>query len=467
VGSFGRIDRWRHAIAAAVAGTVLTGAAAALAQTTAPAALPAFPGAEGAGATTPGGRGGEVYTVTNLNDDGPGSFRDAVSKGNRIVVFAVSGTIELKSRVSIREGNLTVAGQTAPGDGVCLRGYALDVRASDIVLRHLRFRLGDETKQETDSLTVWHGCRNVVVDHCSATWSVDEALSLAGDVQNVTVQWCLIAEALHNSAHRKGSHGYGSLSRATGPVTWHHNLWAHNDARNPRLGDNYGKDPRPTFDVRNNVVYDYGGTGVGLTQGIFGVNFVGNYLRPGPGTKAKRPIDVGDKSDLKFYMEGNLYEPDASLPPVGWFKQTEVDGKKILAVVDKPFDMPFVHTTTAKEAYDAVLANVGATLPARDPVDGRIIEQVKNRTGRHIDSQSQVGGWPELKSAPAPADTDGDGMPDAWETAHGLNPADPKDGNLDADNDGYTNVEEYLNGTDPKQFVDYRDPKNNIDPRQR
>ena len=207
--------------------------------------LPAFPGAEGFGATTPGGRGGRVIFVTNLEDGGPGSFRAACdAEGPRIVVFRVSGLITLATPIVIKNPYLTIAGQTAPGDGVCLRNYTFIVATHDVVVRYLRSRLGDVSAQEADSITLASGAHDVILDHCSATWSIDESLSLAGNVSNVTVQWCLIAEGLNHSKHSKGAHGYGSLSRANGPVTWHHNLWAHNNARNPRLGDNYGS-PNP------------------------------------------------------------------------------------------------------------------------------------------------------------------------------------------------------------------------------
>ena len=184
-----------------------------------PIVIPAFPGAEGFGAATPGGRGGRVIAVTNLNDDGPGSLRAACeADGPRIVVFRVSGTITLAKKLIVRNPYLTIAGQTAPGDGICLRNFTFVIATHDVVVRYLRSRLGDLTAQIDDSITLARGARNVILDHCSATWSIDEALSLAGDVSNVTVQWCLIAEALNQSKHTKGSHGYGSLSRANGPV---------------------------------------------------------------------------------------------------------------------------------------------------------------------------------------------------------------------------------------------------------
>jgi pectate lyase len=223
----------------------LLGAAAVLAATPSDLPLPAFPGAEGFGANTPGGRGGKVLFVTHLNDSGPGSLRAACeAAGPRIVIFRVSGTIALKTPIVVRQPYLTVAGQTAPGDGICLRDQPFAIATHDVVVRHIRSRLGDESAQEQDAFGVLHGSRDVVIDHVSATWSIDEALSLSGNNQNITIQWCLIGESLRQSKHAKGAHGYGSLARANGPVTFHHNLWIHNDARNPRLGDNYG---RPRF----------------------------------------------------------------------------------------------------------------------------------------------------------------------------------------------------------------------------
>lgn len=411
-------------------------------------ALPAFPGAEGFGSTTPGGRGGRVIAVTTLADAGPGSFRAAVeAEGPRIVVFRVSGTIALVKPITVQNPFLTIAGQTAPGDGICLRDNALGIATHDVVVRYLRSRLGDASGRESDCIDLLHGARNCIIDHCSATWSIDECLSLSGDVQNCTIQWCLIGESLNQSKHAKGKHGYGSLSRANGPITWHHNLWIHNDARNPRLGDNYGKAPYPTFDVRNNVIYDFGGTASGLTQGNLKVNYVANYLRPGPSSRAKAPITTGDKSDLQFFIRDNVFDGNAALTAdnTAFFTAVEFDGKRQVHTVAAPFAASPVTTTTAEEALRQVLASVGANFPGRDAVDARLIDHVRNRTGRLIDSQAEVGGWPVLKSTAAPLDTDGDGMPDAWEAARGLDPRNPKDGSARADASGYTQVEVYLN----------------------
>ncbi|HEX2861091.1 MAG TPA: hypothetical protein VHN79_05605 [Lacunisphaera sp.] len=411
--------------------------------------LPAFPGAEGFGATTPGGRGGKVIFVTNLNDSGPGSFREAcLAAGPRIVVFRVSGTIALQSDLTVTEPFVTIAGQTAPGDGICLRDATFGIATHDVVVRHLRSRLGDEAKRQADAFDLLNGARNLVLDHISATWSVDEALSLSGNTQNITIQWCLIGEALRDSIHAKGAHGFGTLARANGPVTFHHNLWIHNDARNPRLGDNYGRGPNfPTFDVRNNVIYNYGGTASGLTQGILKVNYVANYIRPGPSSRAKTPISVGpNRSELDFFIRDNVVDGNEELTRdnAGFFNLIEADGKRVVRTVDRAFAAPPVTTSAATEALEHVLAQVGASLPKRDAVDARLVGHVRTRTGALINSQADVGGWPELKSAPPPPDSDQDGIADTFETDHGLDPRDPADAGKLASS-GYTWIEEYLN----------------------
>jgi hypothetical protein len=359
----------------------------------------------------------------------------------------VSGTIELKKKLILTKPNITIAGQTAPGDGICLRDGTFEVSTQNVIVRYLRSRLGDVSRQEDDSINL-RNARKVILDHCSASWSVDEALSLAGNVSDVTVQWCLIAESLNQSFHAKGAHGYGSLARANGPVSLHHNLWAHNNGRNPRLGDNYGRPPFPVFDFRNNVIYDFGATCSGLTQGQLKVNYVANYIRPGPSSRARTPITVGGPSDMLFYIRDNVVEgkEDFTADNYRFFHPVEIDGKRQVRTVAEPFPVRPVRTVSAEEAYEAVLATVGASLPVRDPVDARIINQVRERKGSIIDSQKQVGGWPELKSAAAPLDSDHDGIPDEWEKRHGLNPNDPSDGAKPAaEGSGYTNLEVYLN----------------------
>jgi hypothetical protein len=287
----------------------------------------------------------------------------------------------------------------------------------------------------------------VILDHCSAGWSVDESLSLSSDVADVTVQWCLIAEALNRSVHRKGPHGYGSLVRATGGVTLHHDLWAHNDARNPRLGDNYGRPPWPLFDVRNNVIYDYGGIASGMTGDNLRANYVGNYVRPGPSSDTKRGVVVlTDTAAVSYYVAGNVVEgrPEVTADNRLLFDRVEAGGRRLVTLFDRPFDAPPVRTVDAAEALREVLAGAGATRPRRDTVDARVVREVEACAGRIIDSQQEVGGWPAYASGPSPADADADGMPDDWERAHGLDPADPGDGPR-AGRTGWTNLEAYLN----------------------
>lgn len=412
-------------------------------------ALPAFPGAEGFGADTPGGRGGRVIFVTNLDDAGPGSLREACEvEGPRIVMFRVSGTIALKRPITVTKPFLTLAGQSAPGDGVCLRDASFGIATHDVVVRFLRVRLGDESGKEADCIDLLNGAYNCILDHCSATWSVDECLSTSGDNRDCTIQWCLIGESLNQSKHAKGKHGYGSLARANGPISWHHNLWIHNDARNPRLGDNYGRGGKyPTFDVRNNVMYNFGGTASGLTQGILKVNYVGNYLRPGPSSRAPKPITVGHPSQLNYFIRDNVFEgrDELTADNTQFFTVVEHEGKRVVQTVEQPFAAPPVKTVSAREALELVLAGVGASRPVRDSVDARLVDHVRTRTGKLIDSQNEVGGWPALKSAALPADTDNDGLPDTWEVARGLNPKNPSDANAVAAS-GYTQIEDYLNG---------------------
>ncbi len=411
-------------------------------------AIPAFPGAEGYGAQTPGGRGGRVIVVDNLNDSGAGSLRAAIeTEGKRIVVFAVSGTIELKSELRVKEPYITIAGQSAPGEGVQLKGAGLVINTHDVVVRYLRSRPGDVLGQEVDAIAVGGTSHDVVIDHCSASWSVDESLSPSGAIENVTVQWSLIGESLNKSVHKKGPHGYGSLVRAVGGLTMHHNLWVKNNARNPRLGDNYQRPPWPTFDIRNNVMALWGDICSGMTGDELSANYVNNYLKPGPESSARAPIVLVDTADVHYYLAGNVLEGRPAFAENGaaWFTPAEKNGRKLFEIVSKPYNTPAVTTTTAREACTAVLADAGATRPVRDAMDARIVAEVRSGKGRIVNSQREVGGWPVYRAATALADTDHDGMPDAWELAHGLNPHDASDAAADRDADGYTNVEEYLN----------------------
>ncbi|MDZ7373478.1 MAG: pectate lyase [candidate division KSB1 bacterium] len=414
--------------------------------------LPAFPGAEGFGARTPGGRGGKVLLVTNLNDSGPGSLRHACSeRGPRIIVFRVAGIIDLDSAIVIREPFVTIAGQSAPGDGICLRGAGLVIDTHDVVVRYLRSRPGDIRGEVGDAISVIGGSYNVIIDHCSASWGTDETLSVNGLLRDVTVQWCLIAEGLHYSVHYKGPHGMGTLARATGGVTFHHNLWAHNDSRNPRLGDAYGRPPYPVFDVRNNVIYDFGSICTGLVGGVLKANYVANYIRPGPCTRARpHVISLNEDARAEFYLSGNFVEgcEKCSADPNELFAW-DPQHKGSVRLLTSPLSVPEVSTFSAQEAFRKVLEEAGATRPVRDAVDERIVREVMERSGCLIDSQWEVGGWPVYRSARPPRDSDRDGMPDDWERAHRLDPHEPADAAADRDGDGYTNIEEYLNSLAP------------------
>lgn len=451
--------------------------------------IPAFPGAEGYGAKTVGGRGGRVIAVTTLNDSGPGSLREAiVAKEPRTVVFRVSGTIQLKSKLAIRNPFITIAGQTAPGDGICLRGWPLSVDADEVIIRHLRVRFGDESGSADDAVQGRYH-KNIILDHLSASWSVDECLSVY-HCQNVTVQWCLIAESLSGSVHDKGSHGFGGIWGGE-HTTYHHNLLAHHSSRNPRFASASGH-----TDFRNNVVYNwgynstYGGENIQKGRTDLGpsfINIVANYYKPGPGTepgevrhRIAEPWSRNGAKDLgKWHVAGNFMDGSASVTADNWNGgiqlPKELAGLMQAARLNEPWPAMPIRQQTAAAAFESVLKEVGATLPKRDPVDTRVIDETRNGSATYegksykkehkvvdpskpsgmIDAQTDVGGWPELKSSPAPADGDGDGMPDEWENKFGLDPKNAADGAQDKDKDGYTNLEEYLNSTDPTAFVDY------------
>ena len=417
----------------------------------------AFPGAEGFGRFAEGGRGGRVIKVTNLRDDGPGSLRKALqAKGPRTIVFDVSGYIDLKRNLDINNGYVTVAGQTAPGDGVTLRGYALVIKADQVIVRYIRVRPGASAGVETDAISVSRG-KNIIVDHCSTSWATDETLSISPStrnalrtIDNVTVQWSLIAESLNDSVHSKGPHGYGTLMRGSGGARYslRHNLWAHHRARMPRPGNYFDRETDsvgPLFEVSNNVFYNWSGNYSGYNADVDSLaryDFVANYYLVGP-----------DSHKAVAFKESNPY---SSM----YFNGNWMNGKP----VDDPLDVVMlpggstlatspqvessISTADATKAFRAVLEKAGASL-VRDAVDKRIVGNVRDRSGRIIDDVSDTPGWPALQSLPAPADSDSDGMPDEWEDAVGLNPQDGDDGWLDRDDDGYTNLEEYLNSLVP------------------
>lgn len=412
----------------------------------------AFPGAEGAGRFALGGRGGQVLFVTNLDDSGPGSLRAAVeAKGPRTILFRVSGTIKLLKPLVIREGRVTIAGQSAPGDGITLRDHMLQVSADDVVVRYIRARLGDESRTESDALTITKG-RRIILDHVSASWSVDETLSASANYTNadqgfydVTVQWSIIAESLTRSLHAKGEHGYGSLIRGGrgSRASFHHNLWANHSARMPRPGNYSGPDVDPVgafFDFRSNVFYNWGRTRAGYNADkatLVRYNFVDNAYVPGP--QSLKPIAFDESDTLaRAYFAGNSMNGWIPADPWSLVTGVQPEGYRLAA----PVDVAPVTPDPAASAYARVLAGAGAS-KVRDAVDARVVAGVRDRTGRQIDSQSEVGGWPELRSLPGPRDSDGDGMPDAWERKHGLDPQ-AADANGDRDRDGYTNIEEWL-----------------------
>ena len=414
----------------------------------------AFPGAEGAGRFAVGGRGGQVLRVTHLRDSGPGSLRAAVeADGPRTVIFDIGGVIRLASPLTIRRGRITIAGQTAPGGGVTLRDYPLVVAADDVVVRHIRSRLGDESRIEADAVSVTRG-RRIILDHISASWSVDETLSVGSrydpperGIYDVTVQWSLIAESLNASGHAKGEHGYGSLVRGGhgARMTFHHNLWAAHRARMPRPG-NYNPPSidleGPRFEFRSNVFYDWSGGHAGYnadTESLSAYAFIGNAYIPGPDSAGRWAFEESNPL-ARAWFEGNAMDGVVPADPWSLVKESDRPGYRLTT---RP-DWAEAARETVAEAEARVLAHVGAGR-IRDAVDARIIEGVRARSGQIIDSQTQVGGWPDLEVGTPWLDGDGDGMPDDWEAAHGLDPADAADGPADRDGDGWTHLEDWLN----------------------
>lgn len=432
----------------------------------------AFPHAEGFGRFATGGRGGDVYHVTNLLDYEPGkdspvagSFRYGLlsQSGPRTIVFDVSGTIRLVAKFrSLNNSQLTIAGQTAPGDGITIRDHNFKLQGDeasplhDIIIRFIRFRYGDATRGSGDALsTNW--VNDLILDHISAGWSVD-AIHDFRDGARFTMQWSILSEALNNSSHyEKKSHAMlSSYSHIRGNVSLHHNLMASGRNRHPTLGAGSRSDTNAIVDFRNNVVYNWAsGTNFGGTR----QNFVNNYYKPGPSTSYANNKPLRFKStraaSSKGYLHGNFFV--GAPPSFNEDNYTAVDyrayGSNYTGTSREQFqwDTPFVlgddvpATQSAQEIYPAILVNVGASY-ARDAVDSRVISGVKDGTNRVIDSQDQVGGWPDLKSKPAPLDSDRDGMPDSWEKKHKLNPRNPADRNGYALDKEYTNLEVYLNG---------------------
>ena len=488
--------------------------------------IPAFPGAEGGGMYTPGGRGGKVIVVTSLEDSGPGTFREACETGGaRIIVFNVSGVIHLKSPISVRAPYVTIAGQTAPGDGICVAGQSFLIDTHDVVIRHMRFRRGAQDVAFRDDAVGGNAVGNIMIDHCSCTWGLDENISFyrhmydpsegqyeSKDLKlptvNVTIQNTISAKALDTYNHAFGSTLGGEN------CAFMRNLWASNSGRNPSVGWN------GVFNFVNNVVFNWvhRSSDGGDYTAMF--NMINNYYKPGPATPKNNTVGCrilkpeAGRSKLNYkvygrvYADGNVMEGYPEITKDNWNGGIQIESQPNTAGYTEnmrsyePFAMPYIKITSANDAYDYVTKHVGANIPCRDIVDERIIEEVKtgipyydkklakdangDLTGlspksmgedgqfkyRRLPKDSykigiitdirQMGGFPEYKGTPY-VDTDGDGMPDEWEIANGLNPNDPSDANKDCTGDGYTNIEKYINGISTKHKVDWRDLKNNYD----
>jgi len=433
----------------------------------------AFPGAEGYGKYATGGRGGKVFIVSNLNDKDQGSFREAAeAKGKRIIVFSVSGTIHLATKLSIK-GDVTIAGQTAPGDGICLADNSISLGGDNIIIRYLRFRMGD--KYQKGGMVDGNGGddafggvrrKNIIIDHCSMSWSTDEVFSVyAGD--STTLQWNLISEPLNYSYHFETGdkdyehHGFGGIWGGL-HLTAHHNLFAHCNNRNPRF-NGIRHTPTEFVDYRNNVIYNWGGNTIYAGEGG-DYNIINNYFKYGPNTNKNvryRIVNPGKNETIgfgKWYVDGNYVDEANDVSKNNWLGiimgngGTEQDKKN--TVIDKPHNAWPIPTQTAEEAYEAVLRSVGASYK-RDTLDERIINNVKNRTGNFVDVQGSfphgtafeitVNAWPALKSLSPLIDSDKDGIPDDWEIKNGLNPADASDAVKVSSQKFYTNIELYIN----------------------
>lgn len=408
----------------------------------------AFPEAEGFGRYTTGGKGGLVYTVTNLNDDGEGSLRKGILKsGARTIVFAVSGTIELQKPLDVNKGDLSILGQTAPGDGITIKGFPFTIKADNVILRYIRFRMGDVNKIEGDAL----GCRNtnnVIIDHCSISWGTDENASFYNN-KNFTLQWCIISEGLNNSVHSKGAHGYGGIWGGVN-VSFHHNLVACNNSRNPRFsGSSTTENSENEFvDFRNNVVYNWGENNIyGGEKGTY--NIVNNYFKSGPATTSSKLNRIVSPSEPygQFYVNGNYVHGYETITKDNWNGGVQCDNPEATKLNSEVSISENIKTETAIAAYETVLKQAGVNI-FRDAVDARIIHNTKEGSANYkngiIDSQNNVGGWPSLTSEKAQPDIDEDGMPDAWEISNNLNPK-VNDANLNTLDKTYTNLEVYVN----------------------
>ena len=478
--------------------------------------IPAFPGAEGGGMFSYGGRGGKVITVTSLADRGPGTLRAALEEGGaRIIVFNVAGIIQLKSPLIIRAPYVTIAGQTAPGDGICVAGETVWINTHDVVIRHMRFRRGETFVGRRDDAIGGNPVGNIMIDHVSASWGLDENMSIyrhmyepGADYKpeklptvNVTIQNSIFSEGLDTYNHSLGSTLGGEN------CSFMRNLWASNAGRNPSIGWN------GIFNFVNNVVFNWSHRTTDGGDYKAKYNIINNYYKPGPVTEKGRPVSYrilkpeAGRSQLdsmvfgRAHVVGNIVEGNQQVTQDNWNGGVQVEGKdgNLLDLdgakhyfarmkSETPFPMPHLTVLPSSETFDHVANNVGATLPKRDPVDERIIRMVTTGEVEYVkgldpasfyqfehrrlppDSYkngiitdiAQVGGYPEYKGIPY-VDTDNDGMPDEWEKQYGLDPNDPTDANLDLNGDGYTNIEKYINGIDPTHKVDWGELANNHD----
>ena len=481
------------------------------------ATIPAFPGAWGGGMYSFGGRGGKTFVVSNLNDRGPGSFREACEAGGpRVVLFNVAGIIHLKEVLSIRAPYITISGATAPGDGVCIAGETVEIDTHDVVLRHLRFRRGETWVGSRNDALGGNPIGNIMIDHVSASWGLDENISMYRHMfdhdndpetsplklptVNITIQHSISSECLNPYNHSFGS-TIGGLNS-----TFHHNLWACNAGRNPSVGM-YGD-----FTFVNNVLFNWRHRTVdgGDHRSIF--NIINNYLKPGPMTSLEKPVSyrfVKPESERsktvvdhfgKAYVAGNIAAGNEAVTQDNWNGGVQPDSQAPVETVlpnirlAEPHPHAPLQIESADGAFETVLTSSGATRPRRDAVDERIVRVVRSgkpettvtdgiteslaHTGYNdeliqritsavakgiITHPDQVGGYPNYQGTPY-ADADGDGLPDGWEVRHKLDPNDPKDATLDNDADGYSTIEEFIHGTNPSDYVDYTDLKNNVDP---
>ena len=470
--------------------------------------IPAFPGAEGGGMYTPGGRGGKVLVVTSLEDSGPGTLREAcLTGGARIIVFNVSGVIRLKSPINILAPYVTIAGQTAPGDGICVTGHSFLIDTHDVIIRHMRFRRGATDVAFRDDALGGNGIGNIIIDHVSASWGLDENMSMyrhvyARDAEghglklptvNITIQNSIFSEALDSYNHAFGSTigGHNSM--------FARNLYACNISRNCSIGMS------GPFNFVNNVVFNWWNRSIDGGDSSSSLNIINNYFKPGPITPLDQPISYriikpevgrGNRGTRHFgqlYVEGNIVDGNKKVTANNWDGGVQPEGRDdnpdYLKSIrrNQPFEMAPVTIMETKHAYEYVLKNVGASFPKRDAVDTRIVNFVRTGKPFYVDNAPefvspyvkrrlpadsykqgiitdprQVGGLPTYIGQPV-VDSDGDGMPDAWERSYGLNPNDPTDAIKDCNGDGYTNIEKYINGIDPKKNVDWRNLNNNHD----